>query len=403
MNSTSIFTNTNMLDLTDIAAIDNHCHLPLDEPPPRQAAGLARFFTEAGHPRVLAEQTPHSLFFRRAIRDLAAVMGLEGSDIEDQSGNLQIEAVLAKRAEYEAGDWFRLMIEKANLAALYTDMGYPRSGGWSVEKALDVVKTLNPAPAIHSILRIERILEDLITESASFDQCEEAFRQIIREARGQGAVGLKSIIAYRCGLDIEPANTSRSLASKSFQVLKAEADRTGTFVRVADKTLLDYIVLVALEEAAKQELPVQFHTGFGDTDVDLVKANPAYLKPIFENSALQKAPVVLLHCYPYIQEASYLAAMYPQVYLDFSLSSPLVAYGGGRAIEEALGLAPTTKVLYASDAWGVPDIIYLGSLHSRKVLTQVFEKWIGQGWLDEREARQAALNILQLNSRALYQ
>ncbi len=392
-----------MLDITDIAAIDNHCHLPLDEAAPRQAAGLARFFTEASIPQVLEEQTPHSLFFRRAIRDLAAVLGLEGAALEDREGNLQIEAVLAKRAEFAPDDWFRLMIEKANLAALYTDMGYPRSGGWTVEKAQSVVSSLGKPPIIRSILRIERILEDLITESATFEQCEEALREIIRQARSHGAVGLKSIIAYRCGLDIQPENTSKALATQAFLKLKAEADRTGTFVRVADKTILDYIVLVALEEAAREQLPVQFHTGFGDTDVDLVKANPAYLKPIFENLALRKAPIVLLHCYPYIQEASYLAAMYPQVYLDFSLSSPLVAYGGGRAIEEALGLAPTTKILYASDAWGVPDIIYLGSLHSRKVLTHVLNRWIDQGWLDSREARQAALNILQLNSKNLYQ
>ncbi|HEX2910909.1 MAG TPA: amidohydrolase family protein [Chloroflexia bacterium] len=392
-----------MLDLTDITAIDNHCHLPLEGPPPRQAAELARFFTEASDPQVLAEQTPYSLFFRRAIRDLAAVVGLEGEALEDQDGNLKVEAVLAKRAEYSAEEWFRLMVQKANLRALYADTGYPRSGAWTVEHAQEVVNSLEPAPRVYSILRIERILEDLISESATFEQCEEALRNSIRQARSQGAVGLKSIIAYRCGLDIQSEKTSKPLAKEAFLKLKAEADRTGSFVRVADKALLDYIVPVALEEAAREQLPVQFHTGFGDTDVDLVKANPAYLKPIFENAALRKAPVVLLHCYPYIQEASYLAAMYPHVYMDFSLASPLVAFGGGRALEEALGLAPSTKILYGSDAWGVPDIIYLGSLHSRKVLARVLNTWIEQGWLDQKEAHRIALNILQLNSKTLYQ
>ncbi len=58
-----------MLDLSGIAAVDNHCHLPLEEPPPRFAANLARYFTEAHDHEVLANHTPHSLFFRRAIRD----------------------------------------------------------------------------------------------------------------------------------------------------------------------------------------------------------------------------------------------------------------------------------------------------------------------------------------------
>ena len=392
-----------MLDIFDIPAIDNHCHLPLEGEPLRQAGELARFFTEASITEVLEEQTPHSLFFRRAIRDIAAVLELEGGDLEDSEGNLNFSKVLAKRAEYAPDDWFRLMLEKANVAALYTDMGYPRSGGWSVERAQTAANSLENVPLIRPIFRIERILEDLITESNSFEECEEAFRQRIRQARSQGAVGLKSIIAYRTGLDIDQENTSKELANRAFKKLKAEADRIGTFVRIADKTFLDYMVPVALEEAVKEELPVQFHTGFGDTDVDLIKANPAYLKPVFENPALRKAPIVLLHCYPYVQEASYLAAMYPQVFMDFSLSSPLVAFGGGRAIEESMGLAPTTKILYASDAWGVPDIIYLGSLHSRKVLTGVLNRWIEQGWIDEREARNTALNILQLNAKKLYQ
>jgi hypothetical protein len=392
-----------MLDIADIAAVDHHCHLPLDEAPPLQAAGLARFFTEAAIPEVLENQTPHSLFFRRAVRDLAAVLGLSAEDSEDANGHLQFETILAKRAAYSADDWFRLMLEKANLEALFADTGYPRNGGWTVEKAQQVAGLMEKPPAIRSILRIERIFEDLILEYDSFDQAEEAFRETIRQARQRGAVGLKSIIAYRCGLDIEPEKTSKYYAGQAFQKYKAETYRTGTYARIAAKALLDYLVPVALEEAAKQELPVQLHTGFGDTDVDLVRANPAYLKPIFENPALRKAPIVLLHCYPYIQEASYLAAMYPQVFMDFSLASPLVAFGGGRAIEEALGLAPSTKVLYASDAWGVPDIIYLGSLHSRKGLTGVLNRWIGDGWLDEREARQIALNVLQLNSKSLYQ
>ena len=115
-----------MLDISDIAAVDNHCHLPLDEPPPRlQAAGLARFFTEASIPEVLENQTPHSLFFRRAVRDLAAVLGFSDGEIEDGEGNLQTEAILAKRAEYAADDWFRLMLEKANLDALFRGYGLP--------------------------------------------------------------------------------------------------------------------------------------------------------------------------------------------------------------------------------------------------------------------------------------
>ncbi len=238
-----------MLDITDIAAVDNLCHLPLEEPPPLQAAGLARFFTEASIPEVLDNQTLHSLFFRRAIRDLGAILGFNESDLEDSEGNLQVRAVLAKRAEFTADDWFRLMLQKANLTALFADMGYPRSGGWTIEKAQNAASGLGKPPLIRAILRIERVFEDLMLENETFNQCEEAFREIIRQTRQHSAVGLKSIIAYRCGLDIKPEKTSKFQAGQSFLKYKSETWRTGAYARIADKTLLDYLVPVALDNS----------------------------------------------------------------------------------------------------------------------------------------------------------
>jgi predicted TIM-barrel fold metal-dependent hydrolase len=401
-----------MLDLSEIKAIDNHCHPPLHLPPPRTAAELARFFTEATDTETIERHIPHSLFFRRAIVDLsdllesfASVSGVTktASLPLDASSALAVEEMLARRAAYSAGEWFKLMVEKANLSALLVDTGYPRRGGWTVEEAQASLNTLPEPVSVHTILRLERLIEDLIVTSANFSQLEEHFRQSLREARSQGVVGLKSIIAYRTGLAVQFEANAVGEAQAGFNRLKSQVAATGQPVRVADKALLDYLLGVALEEAAKVELPVQFHCGFGDRDADLILSNPALLRPVLEEPRWQKAPVVLLHCYPYVREAAYLASVYPQVYMDLSLASPLVFYGGGRALEEALGLAPTTKLLYGSDAWGVPDIIYLGSLHTRHRLGQLLEEWIGRSWITEREAREIADNFFVANARRLYQ
>lgn len=388
-----------MLDFTGIAVLDNHCHLPLHEPPPRTSAGLARFFSQTSDPVMLAEHVPNSLFFRRAIRDLASLLGWP--DEADQAPDPA--EVLARRAEYSAREWFRLVVERTNLDGLLADTGYPRSGAWTVEEAQSALETLPRAIVVRPIFRLERMLEDLIPSCDIFAQCEEAWRVSIRSARDRGAVALKSILAYRSGLAVRPDDTGTTPARAAFGRLKAESRRTGQPPRVADKSLLDYMIAIALEEAGRVGLPVQFHTGFGDTDGDLALANPALLRPFLENPRLQAAPVVLLHCYPYIQEAAYLASVYPQVYLDISLASPLVAYGGGPALEDALGLAPTSKILYGSDARGIPDGIYLGALHSRRRLAQILSRWISDGWLNAGEADKVGGQILAGNARRLYQ
>ena len=96
---------------------------------------------------------------------------------------------------------------------------------------------------------------------------------------------------YCTGLDI--GWTTRDEATRAFGQVKDQADREGQ-IRLASKPLCDYLVLVALEIANRQEMPIQFHTGFGDTDINLLKANPLHLRPLLESEKFRKVRFVLL-------------------------------------------------------------------------------------------------------------
>ena len=128
----------------------------------------------------------------------------------------------------------------------------------------------------------------------------------------------------------------------------------------AGKPLVDLVVVEGLRAAARQGLPTQFHTGFGDPDLDLRLANPLHLRPVLEDPELKHARLVLLHAsYPYAREAGYLAAMYPQVFVDYGLAVPCLSVAGmRRALAMLLELAPTSKVLYSSDAHVVPELYH---------------------------------------------
>jgi hypothetical protein len=203
------------------------------------------------------------------------------------------------------------------------------------------------------VLRIERIAEEL-------DDLD-AVRAEVSSARANGFAALKTIAAYRGGL-VDVGET----------------------------------VLAALEanEATAEPLPVQVHAGFGDSDLFMPHADPGYLKPLIER--FRETPWVLLHCYPFVREAGWLAHVYGNVYLDLSLTIPHVARPA-ESLREALELAPVSKLLYASDAARTPELYYLAATWWREALAAVLS-----AELEPFEAEEAARQILRENALRLY-
>ena len=214
-------------------------------------------------------------------------------------------------------------------------------------------------------------------------------------------MSLKSIAAYRTGLAIEPV--TESMAAAAFAPVHAEARRSGT-IRLADKFLVDYVVWQGMLAAAVEDLPIQFHTGYGDPDTDLRLGNPLHLRRLLEEPDFRNVPIVLLHeSYPFTREAGYLAAVYPHAYLDISYSVPFLDYHELLSCtHQALGAAPWQKILYSSDGFGIPEHAWLGAIHGRRILADALREMISVGELDDDEAMEAAAAILHQNSRRLY-
>ncbi len=227
-------------------------------------------------------------------------------------------------------------------------------------------------------MRIESVAESV--GPASLD----ALRDAVAGARARGYVALKTIAAYRGGLDLDalpaPARADRSPAP------------TG---RLEGKPLREPL-LAALEanEATGDPLPVQVHTGFGDSDLSLPAARPGLLKPLIERFGA--TTFVLLHCYPFVREAGWLAHVYGNVYFDLSLTIPHVARPAA-ALYEALELAPVSKLLYASDASRTPELYLLAARWWREALGEVLP-----ALLPDDAAADAARLILRENALALY-
>jgi len=174
--------------------------------------------------------------------------------------------------------------------------------------------------------------------------------------------------------------------------------------RLVHKPLLDALLHVAFAQAARQEIPLQFHVGYGDADTDLLLGNPLYLRPIFQRSDYRGMPVVLLHeCYPYTRQGGYLAAVYQNVYLDLSYGIPLLGYGEMLSFtRQALGVAPTSKLMYSSDGIGVPELHWISAIDGRRVIGEALGELVSRGELDLAAAEATGENVLRATATRLY-
>jgi uncharacterized protein len=273
------------------------------------------------------------------MRELGDFFGCEPSE----------DGVYAYRLAHDPAEYASALLRATGTEMLLVDDGFPPPG--AVEwRELGELAGCEARP----LLRIERVFEaDGI----------DGVRSEVSSARVNGFAGLKTISAYRTGLELE---------------------------RIHD------FVVAALEanEATGAPLPVQFHCGFGDWDLYLPRADPGHLKPLIER--FRETPFVLLHCYPFVREAGWLAHVYGNVWFDVSLTIPHVSRPE-EMVRQALELAPVSKFLYASDAARTPELYYLAAKWWREALAVVLADT-----LPTDEAEVAGRQILRENAIALY-
>lgn len=239
----------------------------------------------------------------------------------------------------------------------------------------------------HEIIRLEELAEQAAAQPGDY---AANFREMLC-SRAQSAVATKTILAYRGGFTgdlTEPAGPDVARAAQQW--------RDAGAVRLTDRILLRF----GLHEALRLGKPLQFHIGLGDRDCDLNRTNPMELLEFLRRSG--GVPIVLLHCYPYEREAGYLAQAFNNVHLDVGLS---VNHLGARAaafLGRCLELAPFRKILYSSDAYGPPELHYLGARLWRLGMADVLSDFVDRGHWSARDAVRVADLIGRGNATRVY-
>lgn len=319
--------------------IDAHCHFItaslLD------AVSFGALCTEASTHGVSYLDYPAALAIRRwcpPVLDLPAFASFDD--------------YLARRAELGPDEVNRRLLRAAGVEALFVDTGLrPSSGRWL---DLDGLAAASGA-VVREVVRLETVAEDVAAAGASAAGFAAAFTSALAEAT-RDAVAVKSVLAYRHGLDIDPARpTPYAVTAAADGWLRAGGGR------LTDPTLLRFLLWSALDLG----LPIQLHTGFGDRDLRLHRSDPSLLQEWYAAAEPSGVPIVLLHCYPYHRQAGWLAHVYPNVYVDVGLT----VTHASPALGEFFELAPFTKLLYSSDAYGLAELFLVGAAQFRAALS----------------------------------
>lgn len=367
-----------------VAAVDHHCH-PLRRPDRRLDAVLLRsVFSESQERRQIEEHLLHTAVYRDALRRLADELGCDATEA----------AVLDARARRDPAVHLGALLMRSGTGLMLLDHGYASAGALAPVEHRSVVPV-----AQREVVRLETLAEDLVGGCASIGEWLAAVRVALRHAvEDEGAVAVKTICAYRAGLWLRPPD--RAAAAADYAELRELAGRVE--VRLQGDPLCHTLLLDAAEEVRRLGVPLQVHCGLGDADSDLAEASPLGLRPLLGGGRYAGLRVVLLHCYPYHREAAYLCALHADVYMDLSLAIPQAGLDAGRAMSEALGLCPWSKLMYATDATALPEAYLVAALRHREALAGAFAEMVAAGVLEEMEAVEAGRRVLAGNACGVY-
>jgi len=308
--------------------------------------------------------------------------------------NCAPEDVSMARDQLASRDWptyVRGLMSDCGITGMVMDAGWQGLSPGSCQSYADVA-----AVPIWELARVEPLVDRLIGEGRSAEDILVSVDVFMDDAARAGAVGFKTILAYRTGLAVDP-NVTLASAEKALREDRA----AGTTVERSAKPLRDLVFTRVLARCADLCLPLQIHTGFGDSEIRLAEANPLLLDEVLRSPVGSGVDVVLIHgSYPWHEEAGYLASVRPRVWTEFSLCNLFSPATTADRLLRILDVAPGGRVTLGSDGHGVPESHWFGCVVLRDAWATVRERLstvASSSWLDQTRDR-----IFEQNARELY-
>jgi predicted TIM-barrel fold metal-dependent hydrolase len=294
-----------------------------------------------------------------------------------------VDVYLRRRSELGGLEASRRLMAATGIGTLLVDTGL----GPDELTSTDDLAALCGGTA-REVVRLERLAEQVLREGT--DDLEGELTARLGASRDGGAVGAKSIAAYRVGLELPASKPS------SDELARAVTDADPA--RLVDRTVSGWLAHTALELG----LPLQFHVGYGDRDLDLLDCDPLRLTAFLRATEEHGVPVLLLHNWPYHRHAAYLAQVFDHVFMDLGLTTHNTGALSTGVLRETLELVPFGKLLFSSDAYGLAELYLLGALLFRRSMSAVLGELVDAGEATAADAAYVADLVARDNARRAY-
>lgn len=369
----------------DLPLIDHHCHgvVPQDLALERFEALMSESYRPA--PAGTSQfDKPLGLVVRRFCAPML--------DLEPFCSG---EAYVERRRALGAEEVNRRLLRACNLQDLVIDTGHRSDSIADVP----MMATLSGRPA-HEVVRIESVAEQVARDCSSAAAFPQAFAEELAR-RAEGAVGLKTIVAYRVTFAIDQTPPAKEEIARGADRWFRDNEAKGK-VRLTDVDVVRHGLWLGGELCRQRKIPLQIHVGFGDPDIYMHACDPTHFTDFLRSMEEWEVACTLLHNYPFQREAAWLAEIFQNVYYDVGVILNFAGPQAASIMGEALEMGPFFKQLYSSDAFGLAELYYLGQLQFRRVLKQHLDRWIADDMCTLAEADRIVAMIATGNSRRIY-
>jgi len=352
------------------------CALSLDE----KWAALKPFWERA-------RNTAYAKAILRSIRRLY--------DVEDLDDDTYAAITERMRAEQKAGVYGRILRDECNLGVSVNDaddMGTPEQirrmdrdlfvAAGRVSLFLDAWNRVNVTEIERRTGRSVLSLNDLLD---ALDACFEGFA-----AEGRVAVKIGHAYSRILRFDDADADAAKRIFDRAFVF-------NGGAAYLEAKPFQDFMLHEVLRRCQAFGLPVIFHTGLQEGNVNLItNSNVTHLMNLFIK--YPKVVFDIFHgSYPYTGELSAIAKNFPNVRIDMAwlhIISPAVAR---RCLSEWLETVPASKIHGFGGDYIMPEAVYGHLDMARENIAWVLAQKVTEGYFTETEAVEVARRLLRDN------
>ncbi len=289
-------------------------------------------------------------------------------------------------------DWYRQLMQKANFKELirpvHPEFFVRQESAEAARKELAFTHTIMRIDPLLDLWRSKSPRRDGLAEIAGVEPVDakswrEFLDAIFNLAERKGNTGIKQLQAYHRDLNF----TFRSDSKVKFQ-----GDLTSGERHVFE----DWVVHECCQRAHDRGWPHQVHVGTHN----MPDSNPLPLQHLARRYPRQK--IVMLHCWPYLDEAGFLAKYFPNMYIDTCWQPVLSPQFFRQAMLVWLQYVPTNKITMGNDATSI-EMAVGSSLFTREILANTLIEISRSAGITTNGIRRTAVDMLYNNAVKIYQ